>query len=333
MFTMSSRAGGPCAQWDSYASRALYHPAFQPFNWRVMFDTLATYICGCKGSSMAMRSFVTGCSEATARLQQQFCDEALIRTANEGRFRPSIVISVFVGWKVSVTSFEVGARVFSILSRGSVVASDHAGSSEDGYGNDAHRVEFRFMDANNRVDLKCGRMSVPGTWLSAPISGPALINTIQACRKQRARVEGPDHLQQFAQLSAVLAQQLADTFAHSRAQGPLKYLQELEQFRSECPGLPFGWQPIGLFTRRFAMREFPRTPDKRLRGGKKKHRLQTPSKEEEAKKVAKEDPSKFEARQPDPREGMEAPTACGQEGAGLSPWPLLQLVARLRFRW
>ena len=146
-------------------------------------------------------------------------------------------------------------------------------------------------------------------------------------------MEGPDHLQQFAQLSAVLAQQLADTFAHSRAQGPLKYLQELEQFRSECPGLPFGWQPIGLFTRRFAMREFPRTPDKRLRGGKKKHRLQTPSKEEEAKKVAKEDPSKFEARQPDPREGMEAPTACGQEGAGLSPWPLLQLVARLRFRW
>ena len=27
--------------------------------------------------------------------------------------------------------------------------------------------------------------------------------------------------------------------AFSRAEGPLKYLQELEQFRSECPGLPF----------------------------------------------------------------------------------------------
>ena len=55
---------------------------------------------------------------------QQFCDEVLIRTANEGWFRSSIVISVFVGWKVSVTSFEVGARV-----SGSVVASDHAMSS------------------------------------------------------------------------------------------------------------------------------------------------------------------------------------------------------------
>ena len=30
--------------------------------------------------------------------------------------------------------------------------------------------------------------------------------------------------------------------AFSRTEGPLKYLQELEQFRSECPGLPF---PMG----------------------------------------------------------------------------------------
>ena len=60
---------------------------------------------------------------------QQFCDEVLIRTANEGWLRPSIVISVFVGWKVSVTSFEVGARVYTIGPRGSVVASDHAMSS------------------------------------------------------------------------------------------------------------------------------------------------------------------------------------------------------------
>ena len=27
--------------------------------------------------------------------------------------------------------------------------------------------------------------------------------------------------------------------AFSRTEGPLKYFQELEQFRSECPGLPF----------------------------------------------------------------------------------------------
>ena len=75
-------------------------------------------------------------------MQQQFCDEVLIRTANEGWFRPSIVIAVFVeSWDVAVGQ--------------------------------------------------------PHFW--------ALINTIQACRQQRARVEGPDHVQQFAQLSAVLA--------------------------------------------------------------------------------------------------------------------------------
>ena len=70
-------------------------------------------------------------------------------------------------------------------------------------------------DANNRLDLKCGRTSVPGTWLTVShISGPALINTIQQCRSQRARVEGPDHVQQFAQLSAVIAPWYNDAFAN-----------------------------------------------------------------------------------------------------------------------
>ena len=56
-------------------------------------------------------------------------------------------------------------------------------SSQQGYGNDADRVEFRFRDANNRLDLKCGRTSVPGTWLTVShISGPALVNTTRSRR-------------------------------------------------------------------------------------------------------------------------------------------------------
>ena len=39
--SMTSTTGGPCAQWDSHASRALSHSAFQPFTWPVMFDTSA----------------------------------------------------------------------------------------------------------------------------------------------------------------------------------------------------------------------------------------------------------------------------------------------------
>ncbi|CAE7893290.1 budC, partial [Symbiodinium sp. KB8] len=78
-------------------------------------------LAGISRSSMASRSGSTGCSEFREyrsdfdlSVQQQFCDEVLIRTANEVWFRPTVVISVFVGWKVSVTSFEVGARVYSI---------------------------------------------------------------------------------------------------------------------------------------------------------------------------------------------------------------------------
>ena len=77
-------------------------------------------------------------------------------------------------------------------------------SSQDAMGNDADRVEFRFRDANTRLDLKCQRTAVPGTWLTVShISGPTLIQTIQNVRQARARVEGPEHTEQFGQLAAV----------------------------------------------------------------------------------------------------------------------------------
>ena len=69
-------------------------------------------------------------------------------------------------------------------------------------GNDADRVEFRFRDANNRLDLKCQRTAVPGTWLTCSLT--TLIQTIQNVRQaRRARVEGPEHTEQFGQLAAV----------------------------------------------------------------------------------------------------------------------------------
>ena len=77
-------------------------------------------------------------------------------------------------------------------------------SSEDAVGNDADRIEFRYRDANNRIDMKCSRTSVPGTWLTVShISGPTLINTIKSVRENRARVEGPEQTEQFAQLAAI----------------------------------------------------------------------------------------------------------------------------------
>ena len=77
------------------------------------------------------------------------------------------------------------------------------GASTDALGNDADRVEYRYRDANSKMDFKCSRTFVPGLGPTVShISGPTLFNTIHAVRKQRARVEWPE---QFAQLAAVHA--------------------------------------------------------------------------------------------------------------------------------
>ena len=90
-------------------------------------------------------------------------------------------------------SFECGGRTYAIGPNGTVIAGDSARSRfelrvtdrsfDDAVGNDADRVEFRYRDANNRIDLKCARTSVPATWMTVShISGPTLIQTISRCR-------------------------------------------------------------------------------------------------------------------------------------------------------
>ena len=122
VFTMSSTTGGP-----------LPHSAFQPFTWPVMFDTNSGTYVDVKvfnGDEVLFHWVLRGYrSDSDLWVQQQFCDEVLIRAARARWFRPSVVICVFVGWKVSVTSFEVGAKVYLVGPRGSVVASDHARSN------------------------------------------------------------------------------------------------------------------------------------------------------------------------------------------------------------
>ena len=104
-----------------------------------------------------------------------------------------MVVAVFMGWRVSVLSFECGGRTYAIGPRGSVVAGDSARSrfelrvcsraSDDAVGNDADRIEMRFRDSNNLIDLKCSRTSLPGTWPTVShISGPTLIQTSRSVR-------------------------------------------------------------------------------------------------------------------------------------------------------
>ncbi|CAE7775171.1 unnamed protein product [Symbiodinium sp. CCMP2456] len=205
--SVDSSTGVPCGDWSAQTAKALAHEAFQPFSWPVLRDTSPSYtdIKVYNGNEILFHGILRGYrADQICR-----CNSSSLTS----RVRLSVVIAAFVGWKCSVFSFECGGRTYSVGPQGVVVAADHARSrfelrvcsrsSEDAVGNDADRVEFRYRDANNRMDLKCARTSVPATWLTVShISGPTLIQAITRCREQRARVEGPEQTEQFAQLAA-----------------------------------------------------------------------------------------------------------------------------------
>ena len=215
--SLDSTTGSMRGGWDPPTARALAHPAFQPFSWPMLRETSASYtdLKIYNGNEILFHWVFRGFrADTDLTVQQQFVDEVLVRDVHRGKPRLSCVVAVFVGWRVTVMSFECGGRTYAVGPKGSVVAGDHARSrweirvcnraSDEAVGNDADRVEFRFRDANNRLDLKCARTSVPGTWLTVShISGPTLIRTIQDVRSARARVEGPEQTEQFAQLAAV----------------------------------------------------------------------------------------------------------------------------------
>ena len=213
--SVESDTGNTCAGWDQDAARALAHPAFQPFSWPMLRDTSASYVDIKVYNGNEILFHLRGYrADTDLTVQTQFVDEFFVREVNRGKPRLSITVAVFMGWRVSVFSFECGGRTYALAPGGSVVAGDSARSrfelrvcsraSADAVGNDADRLEFRYRDANNRMDLKCSRTSVPGTWLTVShISGPTLIRTINSVRENRARVEGPEQTEQFAQLAAV----------------------------------------------------------------------------------------------------------------------------------
>ncbi|CAE7531834.1 hypothetical protein AK812_SmicGene26837 [Symbiodinium microadriaticum] len=93
--------------------------------------------------------------------------------------------------------------------------------------------------------LKCARTSVPATWLTVShLSGPTLIQTITRCREQRARVEGSEQTEQFAQLAAAHQRwwHNASTLdpanvRESTSRSWLDWMQEISMFRHEGAAL------------------------------------------------------------------------------------------------
>ena len=86
---------------------------------------------------------------------------------------PSSLSSVFRVWRQNLLGTVIAGD--SARSRFELRVTDR--SSDDAVGNHADRVEFRYRDSNNRIDLKCSRTSVPATWLTVShISGHTLIS-------------------------------------------------------------------------------------------------------------------------------------------------------------
>ena len=129
--------------------------------------------------------------------------DSLLWSLEEKPFIPTFVVTVFQGWRVISTSWEVGGRLYALSEGGVVVALDYplchvelrlvTASSPDAFGLDADRLEFRYYSGSDRLNVACSTCSVPPTWLVVSrVSGPTLIKNAQWCRDHYARIESPD---------------------------------------------------------------------------------------------------------------------------------------------
>ena len=117
--------------------------------------------------------------------------------------------SFFQGWRITATSGVVGSRAYALIVGGKVCALDYPRwkvevlrakrNSDEARGNVSDSMDFRFIDATNRIDVRCSRLSVPPTWLVASrILGLALLEAIRQIRAAGGRVEGPQQVVHFS---------------------------------------------------------------------------------------------------------------------------------------
>ena len=215
--SVDSSQGIPCAAWDGPTARALSHPAFQPFEWPEMMQTTPTVVdVKIKINSNVLQHLVLTAyrSDNDLSVTRNWFNDDLIPSVNAQTDNISVTVAVFQGFRVSVITAEPGGRLYSAGPNGAVVAVDLARchielrkvvrNSQDAIGSDPDRVEFRFLDAANRIEVMTARMSCPTSWLvGSHISGAAFSNIIRSIREQGGRVESPDRQLQLSQLAAV----------------------------------------------------------------------------------------------------------------------------------
>eukprot|EP00435_Cladocopium_sp_Y103_P030717 s2614_g7.t1 len=227
--SMTSYGTVPCARWDKETGEVMKHQAFQPFRWPMMTNESSTWVdvkLKVEGDLLLHLELRGYRSDDDMTVQMNYLNDEMVSQLDTYLFVPSCVVTIFQGWRVIATSFEVGGRLYACSDGGVVVAMDFplchfeirltATSSADSIGMDADRLEFRFRSSGDRLDVACSQVVVPSTWLVVSrVSGPTLIKNARWCRENHARIEGPDQTMQLSQLAGVHAHWTASIEATS----------------------------------------------------------------------------------------------------------------------
>ena len=217
--TMTSYGSVPCGRWDHHTAGVMSHVAFQPFRRPLMTDESPTWVdlkVKLEGDFLIHLELRGYRSDHDMSVQICHVADSLLWSLEEKPFIPTFVVTVFQGWRVISTSWEVGGRLYALSEGGVVVALDYplchvelrlvAASSPDAFGLDADRLEFRYYSGSDRLNVACSTCSVPPTWLVVSrVSGPTLIKNAQWCRDHYARIESPDQNLHLSQLASVHA--------------------------------------------------------------------------------------------------------------------------------
>ena len=217
VISMDTAQGAPCAAWDAPTHAGLMHPAFQPFDWPEMFDSTPTVVdvkVKIDGNVLQHVILTAYRSDNDCSVTRNWWSDELVNMIGEGVSNCSMTISVFQGFRVSCVTVEPGGRIYSAGPNGAVIAGDFARchvelrkalrNRSDALGTDPDKIEFRYNDAQNRIEVATARSSVPNSWLIAShVSGPAFTRIVEQIRTQNGRVEGPDQQMQLSQLRSV----------------------------------------------------------------------------------------------------------------------------------
>lgn len=174
----TSYSSVPCAKWDALSGPVLSQAAFQPFRWPPMTESSPTWAevkIKLEGQLLVHLELRGYRSEGDMSVQLWHIADTTHNILNETVFIPSVVLTVFQGWRVVAVSWEVGGRLYACSEGGVVIALGYplchfeirfvTTSSPDAFGADADRLEFRFLSGGDRLDLSASMVMVPPTWL------------------------------------------------------------------------------------------------------------------------------------------------------------------------